>query len=157
MSENIVQDAEENRENTEKKSFVAMWMDLPTALQRHVAQRFLMAFILAFVGVLLCIELHRKDPVLLVVFAVYIIWSALSLMIDWYDHKISELLLTCVSAESMGRGSRTKVTMISDEVPPEYHFYYLPGGKKDVMPINIPCLVYVRDTEPDLILTWFSL
>ena len=160
MNEDFDNDSKKESEEPqeqERYSLVSMWLDLPTALQRHVTYRFLMAFLLAFVGVLLCLHIRSMHGMILVLLAAYIIWSAISVISDWHNGGISELVLTCVSVEPQGLNARTRVTMITSDIPPKYHIYYLPGGRKDSFPPNVPCLVYVKDSAPDRVIAWMAL
>lgn len=150
-------DGQEDVEEQGKKSILSMWFSLPTALEKQVTKRFLTAFLLAFVGILFCIEIKRMEGLAFVALGAYMVWTGISIILDWHSGKVTELLLTCVSIETHVANSRTRVTMITDDVPPEYYIYNLPGGQKDVMPQHIPCLVYVKDTTPDLIIAWMTL
>lgn len=156
LEQGHIQNSEDEPLEQSDSGFFQSWFGLPTALQRAVMKRFLLAIGCVFLGILSCAAAGGLGGLFMVVIAIGSVFMGLSIIWDWYRGRIIETMAICITVDSSALKKRTRVTFVAQDDPTEYYVYNVPGVKVHFTP-SVTYLTYVKEETPDLLLAWMAL
>ncbi len=155
VEEDAGQDEESAQESSQEapQSLREMFFSLPDGLLKVALQQLLTAVVSALVAIGVLITMRAPQSAILFIASGWLIWLALSICYDYHSGEILERPLLCVSVQ---RGpkiqNRTRVVFRTQEEVPTYFEYFVPGRKVRAFTENYAYVIYVRKSNPRLML-----
>ena len=126
---------------------------LPDGLFRVALQQLLVALAAVVVGFIILIAFRSPQAIIPFALAAWMVWMACSISFDYSAGKILEMPMICVSVQ---RGikvqNRTRVVFRDQQEVPAYYEYFIPGRKVNMFTPNYVYIIYVRESNPSLMI-----
>lgn len=137
----------------EEKTFIELFRSLPDGLFRVVVQQLAMAFLALVAGIFIIITLKSAQAIILMVAAGWLAWLGISIIYDYASGKIIERPLLCASVQrTLHFQNRTRVVFRTQEDIPSYFEFFIPGRKVRYFSENYAYIIYVRESNPRVML-----
>lgn len=156
----LYEESEEAEETTateddeENKTLRELFFSLPDGLFRVALQQIVVAAITLILGIAALIFTRAPQSAILFAASGWLIWMALSTCFDYQSGEILEMPLICVSVQQGVKvQNRTRVVFrTQDEDCPSYFEYFIPGRKVNHFVENYVYVLYVRKSNPKLLI-----
>ncbi len=157
--EELYDDIEENEESDiSQLSLKELFFVIPTGLQSTVAKQVITAIVVLFLSIALIIVYKTPQCLIGVIVAAWLLWNALSILLDFQAGQINEDALLCCSVQGgLKIQSRTRVVFRTQDEFPSYYEFFIPGRKATMFVENHVYLLYTRVQEPKRLIGWQGL
>ena len=129
---------------------------IPAPLLKSVLTELLLAAAVAIVSIVFAVYFKRLSYATPLLLAAYLVYQAISVLMDWKNEKVKERVLLCTSVARSVLG--VHVVMQSTEAPETeavslHDFYY---KRKSVCPFREGYLyvIYIHGDQPNRVLAW---
>lgn len=152
---------ESNQEKIEREP-------LPTGLRTLVVKRTLGAIIVGFATLILLIMSKDVHALFGVVVTAYLVYLAVSVVLDFRKERIVELPVICtsctistarkiVSAAISPSTAKSTVVFCTMEEEPSYYTFVVPGNQVEELQPNVPYVIYFSQKNPKQLLGYVQL
>lgn len=126
-------------------------IDLPSGLEKRVLKQYFTAILMGLI--VLGLAIYYREPSYLWALAIPagLVYLAVTTTYEYNDGKITELAVICTSVNTLKLRRSTHVTFRTDDDPPRYYNFIIPGKVENIFP-NSGYVIYFSQAQPDKLL-----